>query len=347
MLDRLPPEILDAILVLTYSPAPWPDMSDKDKERRDSLYRFSLVCRALSFRAQILLWGLPGLAEAVKTVRTNGSAHSGDGLPLLRACLGVKELQSVGGKAKWDDLAGLSLTTLDLRGIWLFLPPTTLSLPVTRLSFLDMTISEDDSARLFTREVLPHVQALWLGKSLSPTSRGWRFPAVPPAFAQQLDLLVVESNEDTPVPPSLLSLPTTVIVSANFGPDLSALIALNPPRIRSIEASSAFEADGWTSPGFFDGLLSPQIAALTAYVASPTPPTSLHLLRFLRTLDPSNWPRFRATFDVLLEACERNKVEVFWHDDDEAGAFPESFWAYAKRLKAEAAEGSTRAVHVE
>ncbi|GAA6035746.1 hypothetical protein JCM8097_005680 [Rhodosporidiobolus ruineniae] len=140
MLDRLPPEILDAILVLTYPPSPWPDKDDVDKERRQSVTKLSLVCKAVSVIAQDLLWRKVSIVSEdldvtrrlqklktplkakVRTTRTSSHVALQEMLVVMPQCSGARKLQFSSNLAKQLDM--IQISNLEY-GLWADEPPST------------------------------------------------------------------------------------------------------------------------------------------------------------------------------------------------------------------------------
>jgi hypothetical protein len=56
MLDKLPPELIDHVLVLACPSTAWPDRLSCDRERHHTLFAASLVSKRIKERAQALLW---------------------------------------------------------------------------------------------------------------------------------------------------------------------------------------------------------------------------------------------------------------------------------------------------
>jgi hypothetical protein len=76
---------------------------------------------------------------------------------------------------------------------------------------------------------------------------------------------------------------------------------------------------------------------LSLLVASPSRPLSLHLPVFWRTVDMDKYLETVKVVDILIEACQQNKVEVVWcaKGKETEYAISSEFWQYAKRVKAE------------
>ncbi|GAA6035867.1 hypothetical protein JCM8097_005745 [Rhodosporidiobolus ruineniae] len=83
MLERLAPETLDHILVLTYPPSPWPDLVDADKQRRQILRAVCLVSSLLRLHAQRLLWRKVVLDDVEQVERFQRAAKAQTELALL------------------------------------------------------------------------------------------------------------------------------------------------------------------------------------------------------------------------------------------------------------------------
>ncbi|GAA6036086.1 hypothetical protein JCM8097_006606 [Rhodosporidiobolus ruineniae] len=174
MLDRLPPEILDTILVLTYPPSPWPDKDDVDKERRQNLRSLSLVSKAVGTRAQLLLWrefvvghyhslaaagrGLnrqKSLAAEVRTVRAYGAAAVLEVFSKRKTCTGTRNLQVARGWLSWKHVRGLPVETVQLRDLELLVPSELKPLNLVRLALVDIKVTSVDIERLL------HIDVFW------------------------------------------------------------------------------------------------------------------------------------------------------------------------------------------
>ncbi|GAA6036096.1 hypothetical protein JCM8097_006612 [Rhodosporidiobolus ruineniae] len=338
MLDRLPPEILDAILVLTYPPSPWPDDLDVDKERRQTLCRLSLVCRAVGSRSQRVLWRKLNFGErdGAKVERlVNRKTPLLEAL--LGACPGLKKLQSSSKSVSWEQLESLSVGTLALRNSELLLsfsPPSSSAL--AHLTFHDVVLSQKGADDLLQPGVLPLLRVFELSHCRSAHTGDRYFPSISSTFAQQLDLLLIRIVDTLKnPPPALLGLPTVVLVATPCHWNLPELFA---------QGLSHLHIPAHPSPTYTSIFVNDLVNDL---LISLSPSTTLNSLSLPTTfMDDSRFTRFSLSNlqrrDELLKALKTSGVEMFWHDDVQP-IFPKAFWAYAKRLKAEAAEQANEA----
>ncbi|GAA6035817.1 hypothetical protein JCM8097_005720 [Rhodosporidiobolus ruineniae] len=338
MLDRFPPEILDAILVLTYPPSPWPDTSDKDKERRQSLYRLSLVCRAVSAHAQQLLFRTLAVdpskgplltclqvldtpyktsVQVIRMIRRPilpASAISAL-FPLVRQCSGTKKLQCTYGWITWEELSSLTLDTLEVYSAEIRSEPSVGGLDLqplrlVRLTLFSVTAFEKASfERVLIPEVLPTLRVLCVSQCGDVGSAHGYFPPIPTQLAQQLDRVQLVHKRfgylGDENPSVLYALPTAVLTSCKL-----------------FSGKARFTT---TASSDFNRLLNlVQTTSLTSLFL----PISLHELN--RTMSLSF-----DSLDALLKASTAKKVEVVWHDEEGELSFSRAFWAYAKGLNAE------------
>ncbi|GAA6035723.1 hypothetical protein JCM8097_005669 [Rhodosporidiobolus ruineniae] len=212
MLDRLPPEILHAILVLTYPPSPWPDQDGVDKKRRRTLTKLCLVFKAVGKRAQLLLWRKlrlrlvktiekatrlvkhrTPLVQAVRTIRlVNGDALEKT-LPLIQACTGLRKVQLFGGWVSWRDLYGLDIRTLELLDIRVGLPADLEPSAVSRLTLQGVRMSKEAAMRFLQPETFPNLRVLTFGLFSTPENDEY-FPYVDPGLANQVDTVQLNTS---------------------------------------------------------------------------------------------------------------------------------------------------------
>ncbi|GAA6036154.1 hypothetical protein JCM8097_006644 [Rhodosporidiobolus ruineniae] len=305
MLDRLPPEILDAILVLTYPPSPWPDKDDKDSERRQTLTSLSLKLET-------------PLKAKVRTMRTSSYVA-------LQGMLVVVP----------------QFRTIELFSVEIWPEPTVHPLllqpfNLVHLSLLSVSVSQqDDFDRLLQVNVFPNLSTLWVGNCDHRHALRGYIPSVSSDLAQQLDMLQISNHEygmsgDEPPSASFWTLPTAVLVthelfSARY---LPTPLPILPFHVRVVVAPD-FDAQS-------DTLVSEDLISLAACITPLISLKTLVLPSFLRRLDHL-MPASVGKREELLKACTAKKVDVVWHEGEGELSFSTAFWAHAKRLKAKTA----------
>ncbi|GAA6035798.1 hypothetical protein JCM8097_005710 [Rhodosporidiobolus ruineniae] len=328
MLDRLPSELLHQVLVLTYPPSPWPDKDDKDKERRQSLTKLSLVCKVISAVAQHLWRKLSVVSEDELDFTRRLQKLETPLKAKVQTCPEVKKLQCTNGWTTWEQLSGFSsLRTIELFSleIWPEPSPNPLSLQpfnLVHLSLLAVSVfQQDDFDRLLQPNILPNLSTLWV---------------------EQLDMIQISnlksgfSGGDEPPTASFWTLPTVVLVTHELfsAAILPKRLPALPSHVRIVVAPEIGTHD--------DQVVSEDLGVLAASITLPNSLKSLVLPSFLRRLDPS-MPASVSKRDELLKACTAKKVDIVWHDEECVLSFSKAFWAYAKRLKAEAAAADNNA----
>ncbi|GAA6035861.1 hypothetical protein JCM8097_005742 [Rhodosporidiobolus ruineniae] len=359
MLDRLPPEILDAILVLTYPPSPWPDKNDVDRTRRRTLCHLCLTARAVRAQAHSLLWRKvvlgstrrcdrflqtaeqrPDLVSSIRTMRTKGIKVLSKILPALPRWLGLRKLQCVGGRVSWEELSGLSVEILELWDVKLTAAVAPRPTRVVRLTLVGVHLIIPDAKHLLQPEVFPQLRSFTFSP-LFNVYTNWQLPEIPQLLARQLDLLVVQLVPNTvQLHERIHDLPTCVMVARELFSDVSfptvlQPYSLQPPHLCILgpPTSSPLRHDA----SYWDVRFVLTMRTLIDYVRSATPPRSLHLPSFLPSLNPNRFPLTPPERDSLLRWCASTGVEVFWHDaSEEQPTFPRAFWEEAKRVKARA-----------
>ncbi|GAA6035766.1 hypothetical protein JCM8097_005690 [Rhodosporidiobolus ruineniae] len=361
MLDRLPPEILDAILVLSYPPSPWPDEDDVDKERRQSLTKLSLVCKAVSAVAQDLLWRKLSfesdddleltrrlqkletpLRAKVRTVRTKKRAALQEMLVVVPQCPGVKKLQCTDGRTTLEQLSSFpTLRTIELFSLEIWPEPSLNPLSLQPFNLVHLSLlavyvfQQDDFDRLLQPDVLPNLLTLWIGHcGYHHALRGY-VPLVSSNLAKQLDMIQISlryrPGGDEPPSPSFWTLPTAILVTHVLSPPgvLPKPLPTLPSHVRIVvDPDSGAKSDT---------LVSKNLDSLASCITPLISLRTLVLPSFLRRLDHS-MPASVSKRDDLLKTCTAKKVDVVWHDEEAELSFSKAFWAYAKRLKAAALE---------
>ncbi|GAA6036068.1 hypothetical protein JCM8097_006597 [Rhodosporidiobolus ruineniae] len=354
MLDRLAPELICTILrAVPYSPAPWPDCNNEDKERRQLYSSLSLVCRSVGAQAQRLLWhdvvavtpaqaatvvqaveAAPQLAVSVRSLRLVSDVSLRAAMPVLAQFRNLRKLQSWTNGVVWSDLEELPLEVLDLSDQRIELPTMLKPLNLVRLHLGFVALPRADLEHLLQPAALLALRVLEIESCQAPDGQDTYFPTLSPALISQLDLLLHPLNEFAgSVPPLTVALATFGVMGPRFG-----LLNIHASHLRILgpgpsHHQSAEYAD-WAS--WLDYMLLP----LRMWVRSAPEPQTLHLPRAVHALQTTHgaerncqWPRVGP---MLLKECEARGVRVVWHDaSGTASAFPEEFWEEVKRVKEE------------
>ncbi|GAA6007463.1 hypothetical protein JCM10207_006350 [Rhodosporidiobolus poonsookiae] len=365
MLDQLAPELLDRILLLTlHGP------KETWERRRDQTWLASicLTCRALSTRAQLLLYGdiliqsISGKDALERTLR--------DRPDLAKRVRGLCLKHDYYGKGPSIDLAsGFNLFPL--------LPELRV---VTLLSF------EKEPLDLVPLAAIPHLQTLILDSVvLERVSGALAFPSL---ISLSLSTIMVAPNvsphpAQNSLAPSLLTptiLPSLRALSLDFFPPANTA-TLGPLEVLQLHAyarwdgsdrllrdisqlnvvSFALDADDLESElaalppchwrvlvpredSRFDWSLTPGLKDLAAFLRdAASPPLSIHLTRDLARLDwGDDLEEYQEALQRCVDAAEERKIPVRWHDEDPEGegthVVSESCWQLLRELKAKGSQ---------
>ncbi|GAA6036145.1 hypothetical protein JCM8097_006638 [Rhodosporidiobolus ruineniae] len=360
MLDRLPPELIDRILELTYRPAPFPDPDDVDQERRRTLSRCCLVCSALRERAQplfhqevalrksdnasaffrLLLADEAGeVSSRVKTVRAGFAV----GPAVLRSTLKkLPQLEAVHiaeRRMLVGELADLAAPTICLSNVTLtrygpIRPTTIVSLS---LHIVNSSLSLNS---FFSAELFPSLRALALGGLcgedglVRPYEIQRTMQPPPAAFTDQLDMCQLYSgnlraSEQLRMFPTTCALLDSRVIRHS---DTRRFPDVFPPHLRILFSHTI--AKDPTSAKCLS--ISVMLRHLTHLTQSPSPLKSLHLPRLLLHFLPSAPGDIQDRFQRLLTTYRAHDVELVYHDEDEDDMWKVSthFWRYARELKA-------------
>ncbi|BGP15365.1 hypothetical protein JCM10213_001443 [Rhodosporidiobolus nylandii] len=358
MLDRLPPELLDKVLELAAPVQPIETYGRNAVDHKPIVCACSLVCRAVRERAQPLLWrrfepvhlgrisqlaslGQTRLLELdtyVSDAKLNG-AFLQQPLPLdflsSFSRLDTLHLSTLVGAAPLDleklaitsHLRRLFLERVDIKPV--IRPITFPTLEV--LSMSECAMLAQTSAALFVTATFPSLRAFAWMNLKHPGTEDHFFPSLSPAFISQLDMMQMYSNvlrDGVPTStflhgtPILLSVPVTDLTTDAW---LAPLHRLPNLRVRLAHLELA-------SVGLFLLMQGSVSANLVKLVSGSNPPRAVQVLRAMQASARNR----NSMMGKLVEACERNGVEMLWHDEGEENDVhvSPSFWQYAKELKA-------------
>ncbi|GAA5869531.1 hypothetical protein JCM8547_001516 [Rhodosporidiobolus lusitaniae] len=339
MLDRLPPELIDHILLLAIpSLIPWPLDQDADAERRRILRTFCLVSHILRDQA------LDGcsLAEQVRVldVRRLDGMHELEGL--LRRVEGVQEVVFSGWRnARLSGLAALpDLSTLSFLGVQFSWKPTFRLSSLVQLNLKNGRFPPDYSSTLFATSALPSLRVLAVGICTSSTEQF--IPSLSPSFLSQLDMVQMHATPSAlntvTLPPVYCDSPTPVLFTNPWEPsptghELLHLQTLRPRHLRILSMSLwSFVANTHAANTLLTDLstflhLPPS--------SSSSPLLSLHLPSFLQSINTTTTPVTYGLLQKVLKRCEEGKVEVVWYEEgyEERWMISKGFWRWAKGWK--------------
>ncbi|BGP13630.1 hypothetical protein JCM10213_007806 [Rhodosporidiobolus nylandii] len=229
MLDRLPAELLDEILDLAAPVLDWPAGS---RERRETLRRCCLVCKAVKARAQPLLWRdvdfspparvrdldkavscKPELAELVKTFKDKFAVSA---LPrlvnLVRLSLvGTVSLVDLHAFSSFPDLADLHLQGVSLSRLAQERP---LHFPsIRQLALLNVTFRTlEEMEILLDASILPELRALSIAGLSDGTTSRRVLPSLPPRLRDRLDVLEVYTSDVSLLDERVLARPAVLVL---------------------------------------------------------------------------------------------------------------------------------------
>jgi hypothetical protein len=384
MLDKLPPELIDNILVLACPSTSWPDRNRYDCLRRSFLYRCCLVSKGVKERAQALLWKnvvveSKRLAKSLKLLLAQGGAHelklqtrvltgcTSHGLVAVArffpnlvevrldqfpsnkvSTAKLEEITSATGASSLVPLlhhlssslsSSLAVSSLAIEGfdLWWGRQNTTYwskQFSFTKVTQLTVTnIAFESSAQaesFFSREVFPSLRALALSACRTSRSRNI-YPPISLSLLKQLLLLQINWSASDGTPPSFYETKAPVLHTIPFYHRAMQDRAL-------LEAAGVFHLRICVQD--FTSLASSDLRDYAALVASSVKPRSFHLPLLWRNTKPRTSFLPTEALDELLEACEKNGVEVVWckEGDETEYTVSQEFWEYAWRLKKEQRE---------
>ncbi|BGP15431.1 hypothetical protein JCM10213_005068 [Rhodosporidiobolus nylandii] len=358
MLDRLPPELLDEVLLLAILP-PSPAGSST---RRTSLQACSLVSKAVGARAQPLLWRE---VELTTTKQVEAAAKHADklgswvrslqlatydpaqlprGLALATACSNLVELDfllSMEDSVDLLDLKSIShVRILTLQNLELVASSASAFLPkLEHLSLRNVEAASAVYSSLFTQQSLPNLSALALAETYVLASQAdfFRNPlavsALPDLFRQQLLALQFRASE-LGASPSTCQASSNILLTRTHSDQAlrPALAMFAAPHVQLAYVPSIDE----TTYSYSYRSVRRALKALHILVLSTSKPRSLHLPISLHPDSPPHLAILRKNTDKLLRACEAQGVEVVWRTEGPEADWKVSqdFLRYVRNVKA-------------
>ncbi|BGP13641.1 hypothetical protein JCM10213_007818 [Rhodosporidiobolus nylandii] len=368
MLDRLPPELLDEILDL---PAPVLDWPAGSRERKETLRRCCLVCKAVKARAQPLLWrdvdfssparvrdldkAALGKQELAELVRTFSRGIVVSALPrfvnLVRLSLvNSADLVDLHAFSFLPALVDLHLETVSLSRLAQERP---LHFPsLGQLALLNVTFRTLEEIKcLLDASVFPELRALSFAGLSCRTTSGTFFPSLPSQLRDRLDVLELYPrnaslfDEQVLAPPAVLVL-GNMVSSLRWWTFASQVEHIRlPPLYPPPRANEDFGRDHT-----FNLMYLARITTDLHTLLDSKPPHRLRRL-YVPTVpfssadsekDTSAMPDVRA-FKLILKACEAKGIEVVQLQEEKAREYrvkpfypiSREVWRRMKELKAQ------------
>ncbi|BGP15443.1 hypothetical protein JCM10213_005056 [Rhodosporidiobolus nylandii] len=356
MLDRLPLELLDEVLLLaTLPPSP-----AGPSTRKTTLQACSLVNKAVGARAQPLLWRE---VEVATTKQVKAAAKHADQLgslvrklrlqtvavgPLPRVlalgtvCSNLVEVDlSLHSSSKVDllDLESVPhLRTLTLQHLELVASaPSAFLTKLEHLSLRSVNAASAVYSSLLTQQSLPSLSALALALADTYVSDFFRNPlavsALPDLFRQQLLALQFRASQLGAFPSTCQASSNILLTRTHSDQALRpALARFAAPHVQLAYVPSIDE----TTYNYSYRSVRCALKALHVLVLSSSKPQSLHLPVSLHPDSTSHLDTLRKNTDKLLRACEAQGVEVVWRTEGPEADWKVSqdFLRYVKDVKA-------------